>query len=129
MNLLLDTHTWLWLLHEPEELTAHALSAVTAGDASLHLSVASLWEIAIKVSVHKLTLASSVQSFLPMAIARSGVKILGISTAHVIAVADLPAHHRDPFDRMLIVQARAEGLTLVSRDPALGAYDVPVLWE
>lgn len=129
MRLLLDTHTWLWLLREPEKLSARASEAIGANDAALHLSVASLWEISIKVGLGRLTLSSPAHQFLPMAVGRSGVAALAITTGHATAVADLPRHHGDPFDRMLVVQAQVEGLTLVSADPVLRLYDVPVLWD
>lgn len=129
MSLLLDTHTWLWLLREPERLSQAATDAVSAPDAVLLLSVASLWEIAIKVSIGKLTLSLPAREFLPMAVARSGVTVLGIATTHAVAVADLPRHHGDPFDRMLVAQARSDDLTLISCDQAIRAYDVPILWD
>lgn len=129
MSLLLDTHAWLWLLREPKRLSRPATDAVMADGSTLHLSIASLWEIAIKVSTGKLTLSVPAPSFLPMAVERSGVSLLGVSSAHAVAVADLPRHHGDPFDRMLVVQAQLEQLTLVSSDPAFGAYDVPVIWD
>jgi PIN domain nuclease of toxin-antitoxin system len=129
VSLLLDTHAWLWLLREPERLSPAAREAALAEGATLHLSIASLWEIAIKVSIGKLNLSAPARDFLPMALARSAVETLAITTAHAVAVADLPRHHNDPFDRLLIAQAQIDHLTLVSRDPAFRAYDVPVLWD
>lgn len=129
MRLLLDTHVFMWLVSEPERLPKAAASAVTAPDANLLLSVASIWEMSIKYGLGKLQLPVPVREYVPDRMSRTGTGTLEIRTEHALAVADLPRHHGDPFDRLLIAQAQTDGLTLVSRDPAFRAYDVPVLWD
>lgn len=91
----------------------------------LTISAVALWEIAIKVSTG--CLDADLEA-LGSTISNAGIPMLNPSLAHAIALRDLPLHHRDPFDRLLIAQAQVEGLTLVSADRAFGAYDVPVLW-
>jgi PIN domain nuclease of toxin-antitoxin system len=97
-------------------------------DADLLLSVGSLWEISIKVSVGKLTLAQPFDTFVPQQLADNDIEILPISLAHLGVVSTLPFHHRDPFDRLLIAQAMLEQMPIVSADAALDAYSVKRLW-
>ena len=129
MALLLDTHVFLWLVDDPGRLPSAAADAVSVPDVTLYLSVASAWELSIKVGLGKISLPLPPLEFLATRLERTDTALLGVSLSHALAVADLPRHHGDPFDRMLICQARAQGLTLVSGDPAMRAYDVPVLWD
>jgi len=129
VRLLLDTHVFIWLVSEPERLPTQAARAVMDGGAELLLSVASIWEMSIKYGLGRLQLPVPVGEYVPDRMSRTGTGTLAIRTEHALAVADLPRHHGDPFDRLLIAQAQTDGLTLVSRDPALRAYDVPVLWD
>ena len=121
--LLLDTHVLIWLLADLE-ISEAAHDAVQDVGNDLYLSIASPWEIAVKQSTGKL--AGLAQDYLDLLVDQ-GIKILGIAPDHVRAVRDLPLHHRDPFDRMLVAQAQVEQLTLVTRDAHLGQYDVRVL--
>lgn len=119
---LLDTHVLLWAMAEDPRLSpAHV--HVLLGEAPRMISVASLWEIAIKTSLGKLGLREDLRVVLD----ETGLELLPIAPEHVEAVARLPLLHRDPFDRMLVAQAQVEGLTLLSADPNVRAYPVPSL--
>jgi len=121
--LLLDTHIFLWWKVDAPRLGATAREAIAQADLVL-VSAASAWEAAIKVQLGKLELAES----FTRGVEESGFEKLLIGFEHAEEVLRLPHHHRDPFDRMLIAQARVERLTLVSADRALAPYDVPILW-
>ena len=121
MRYLLDTHTLLWARGTPDLLSAAAL-AVLESDNALYLSIVSLWECAIKSAIGKLDVPEGFYRTVA-----GDYEILGIETSHVEACADLPMHHRDPFDRMLVAQARLGGLILVTRDRNIAMYDIPVV--
>lgn len=122
MRLLLDTHVVLWQLSGERELSQSAVAAIAAAD-DLLFSVVSFAEIGIKAAVGKLVVPQDLQA----KIRDAGVRSLALAAAHGLAVAQLPTHHRDPFDRLLIAQAMTEGLTLVTADPNFAAYDVPIV--
>ena len=124
MKLLLDTHVALWSFAEPERLSALAREAIVNRDNLVFLSAASTWEIAIKYAQGKLQLPSAPENLLPMQVARAGLSFLPIDFEHTLAAAQLPPHHRDPFDRMLIAQALVENLMLMTVDPKMAMYDV-----
>ena len=131
MNSLVDTHTFIWWITADARLTAAAKAAIEerlTGD-RLFLSVASAWEIAIKVGKGRLTLPINPGELLPFAERRDFI-VLGLKAAHIQAVADLPQFptHRDPFDRMLIAQAQVERLRIITIDAKFALCDVPVLW-
>ena len=127
MRLLLDTQVWLWLQVAPERLgTALPLAEDPAN--VLLFSAASSWEIAIKWQLGKLPLPEAPDVYVPDRVATSGVVPLAIAHSHALAVALLPPHHHDPFDRLLIAQAAAEHASLVTADRALAAYDVEIVW-
>ena len=126
MRLLLDTHALLWYLTTPEKLPAAAHRAIRSAENEVYASLASAWEISIKVALGKLEFdAQGLANALPAV----GVEPLGISLQHAARVAELPRHHGDPFDRMLVVQAMCESMTLVSRDRELAKYGVRLLWR
>ncbi len=127
MRFLLDTHTFLWFIGDNPRLSARA-KGLLESDADLLLSVVSLWEISIKVSTGKLTLAQPYDIFIPQQITANAIEILPVSLAHLSVVATLPFHHRDPFDRLLIAQAMIEQLPIISMDTAFDAYSVKRLW-
>jgi PIN domain nuclease of toxin-antitoxin system len=127
VKLLLDTHVWLWLQHAPERL-GKALPLVEDTRNALLLSAASAWEIAIKWRLGKLPLPEPPASYVPSRMASSGVDALPVTHAHALAVAALPPHHTDPFDRLLIAQATAEDARFLTADAAVLAYDVDVIW-
>ncbi len=128
MNLLLDTHTLLWFLREPKRLPVNVTEAIESAGRQAFVSMATLWEIAIKVSLDKLSLPGEFEDLFPSSVEASGLSLLSIQPRHLAIVRRLAFHHRDPFDRLLIAQAQAENLTLVSLDAHFAAYDVPVLW-
>ena len=99
-----------------------------AGAEVAHVSAVTAWEIAVKAARGRLTLARPAPEWVPLQIRLGGFRSLAVSVAHALEVHELPEHHRDPFDRLLVAQARVEGLALVSADPALGRYDVRVVW-
>lgn len=122
MNLLLDTHALLWWLAD-SDLTASALAAIADPDNVVLVSAISVWEIGIKRSLGKLAAPEGLID----AIDDSGFEPLPVSFSHARAAGDLPPHHRDPFDRMLIAQATSDGLHVVTRDVAFEDYDVEIL--
>lgn len=128
MRLLLDTHSLLWMLADVEKLSHTARSAIRDPENVLLASIASYWEIGIKVSIGKLTLREDWQESIPREMARNRVEWLPISVAHVNEVSSLPWHHRAPFDRLLLAQARVDGLHLVSGDGQFDAYGVSLVW-
>ncbi len=126
MRLLLDTHALLWYLTTPEKLPAAAHRAIQSAENDVYASLASAWEISIKVALGKLEFDAQ---GLANALAAVGVEPLGIDLPHTSRVAELPRHHGDPFDRMLVAQAMCESMTLVSRDRELAKYGVKLLWR
>jgi PIN domain nuclease of toxin-antitoxin system len=128
MRLLLDTHSFLWFIGGTSELSDLAKSLIQDSDNDVLLSIASLWEIAIKVSLEKLSLGKSFGELIPQQIAENSIRLLNISIAHTVAVTTLPFHHRDPFDRLLIAQAMVEKIPIVSRDRVFDAYEIERLW-
>jgi PIN domain nuclease of toxin-antitoxin system len=127
-RLLLDTHAFIWWATRDPRLTGRAGEVIAARKTIVFLSVVTPWEMTIKHAIGRLELSESPRSLVYAQIARNGYRPLDVSLEHVLAVGELPLHHRDPFDRLLIAQARAEGLTLVSGDAVFGRYDLPVLW-
>ena len=127
-NLLLDTQAMLWFFWDDPQLSADAKASIEDADNRKLVSIASCWEVAIKVGLGKLDLGESSRSFLPREIARNNFELLPISLEHAITVEGLPLHHRDPFDRMLIAQAMVEGLTTVGADAVFDQYGVARLW-
>lgn len=122
MKLLLDTHVLLWWL-AGEPMRQEATAEIRHPRSLVHVSAASAWEIGIKQSLGKLRLPDDLEERLRV----ERFTPLPVTVAHGLAVAGLPPHHRDPFDRLLVAQAQAEGLTLITRDPRLTAYGVATL--
>ena len=120
---LLDTHVLLWWLAEPDRLSPEATGVIADGANSLFFSAAGAWEMAIKKTLGRIEYPGN----LPEVLADSQIEPLPVTVAHALAVADLPLHHRDPFDRIQIAQARLEGLVIVTRDTEFGAYDVTLV--
>lgn len=128
MKLLLDTHAFLWFIAGSASLSGDARALIEDGTNERWLSVASLWEMAIKTSLGKLTLSAPFDVLIPQQLNLNGVELLDIKMTHASLVATLPFHHRDPFDRLLIAQAIVEQMPIVSVDPAFDAYAVTRLW-
>lgn len=123
MRYLVDTHAMLWALGEPDALSAVARDAIASPSNLVFVSSASLWECAIKASIGKLDLPEDFFDSIPEA----GYEVMPIRISHLNIYRTLPMHHRDPFDRLLVAQARAEALVLISRDAEIAKYDVEVL--
>jgi PIN domain nuclease of toxin-antitoxin system len=126
MAVLLDTQAFLWWVADDPRLSKRAARAIAATECLL--SVASCWEMAIKASLGKLTLPGAVGRFVQEQLEVNGFSLIAISLEHAAGVADLPFHHRDPFDRLLVAQALSEGLSLVSADPIFRRYGVTRVW-
>lgn len=122
-GLLLDTHVFLWWRGEPSRLTPEAQKRISTADL-VFVSVASAWEAAIKAALGRLEIPDTLEA----GVLASGFEKLLISFSHAERAARLPAHHRDPFDRMLVAQAQAEGLALVTHDRLLEPYEVEIVW-
>lgn len=129
MRLLLDTHTILWMVADDPRLPESARGRILAGK-DLAWSVASLWEIAIKLSLQRqdFRLGPSWERRIPEEMTRNGIQRLDLQPAHCAAVSKLPWHHRDPFDRLLVAQAKVEKRTLLSNDIQLDAYGIARVW-
>lgn len=127
MNLLVDTHVWLWSLSSPERLSTEARGLLSSSRNVVYLSAASAWELAIKSALGKIDLPEPVESYVPGRMARQGLTALPVTHAHALRVATLPAHHRDPFDRLLVAQALVERLPILTADAVFDRYDVEVI--
>ncbi|MFN7932068.1 MAG: type II toxin-antitoxin system VapC family toxin [Bryobacteraceae bacterium] len=129
MRLLLDSHVLLWAIDQPALLSPAVRKAIQNEANELYASVASIWEITIKAQSGRLDIPD-VEDFLSLHLAAMGIQhFLPVSLAHVLRVSRLPAHHKDPFDRVLIAQALTEGLTLISKDEIFQRYPVDVRWR
>ncbi len=128
MNLLLDAHAFLWFIGGDERLTSKARSSIESSENRCLVSAATLWEIAIKTSLGRLRLAMPFKDLIADQLRRNGFRLLPIEPEHLDVLVPLPFHHRDPFDRLLVAQAKAEGMAIVSADSALDAYGVTRLW-
>ena len=125
---LLDSHTFLWASLYPHRLSPKANFIITDPDTPCRLSLASVWEMAIKVSIGKLDLPEPLDDFIARKTDDLAVDLFPITLPHILRVATLPLHHRDPFDRLLASQAIHEGVRIVSADPAFDRYDVERVW-
>lgn len=128
MNLLLDTQAFLWWADTPDKLSRPALAALQDPANQLVLSVVSVWEVQIKLHIGKLTIASSLNHLIETQRQTNGVQVLPVYLEHVFRLESMPPVHKDPFDRLLIAQAIAEDLVLVSSDEVFSRYPVPLLW-
>ena len=128
MNLLLDTHTPLWFIAGSANLSASARGLIEYAANEKFVSAASVWEIAIKVSIGKPALSASFDVLFPHQLEINGFELLPVKIEHASVVAGLPFHHRDPFDRLLLAQAIKEEMTLVSADKNFDDYAINRLW-
>ena len=128
MKLLLDTHAFLWWIEGTRAVGRRARAAVSNPDNEVLISIASCWELAIKLSLGKLRLTQNFDRFIPEQIALNGFSLLDVEFRHVVRVADLPFRHRDPFDRLLVAQALEDELAVVSADRVFRKYGVTVVW-
>src|SRR5262245_50072496 len=128
MRSLIDTQSVIWYVDQDHLLSPTAHAAITDPANDLLLSAASVWEIAIKVGLGKLTLSLPYRQWMAKAIADLGLSILPITVDYADGQAGLPHHHRDPFDRLLVAQAIVEGMPVLSSDPQLDAYEIARIW-
>jgi PIN domain nuclease of toxin-antitoxin system len=123
LKLLLDSHVLLWLAQDDSALSSHVVHAIRDEASLAVVSVASVWELEMKRVKGMLDVPADMGARLNPA----GFELLDVTLTHVVRAAELPVHHRDPFDRMLVAQAQAEGLTLVTADAAIECYDVALM--
>jgi PIN domain nuclease of toxin-antitoxin system len=127
MNLLIDTHALIWFLNGDSQLSEKARNAIEETGNNNVVSIASIYEIAIKLSLKRLRFPDGFNQFLSL-IEENGFEILPISFEHALILSNLEFIQRDPFDRLLIAQCLCEGLTIVSKDEFIGRYPIPLIW-
>jgi len=127
MKAILDTHAFLWALSGDARMSRHARD-IFAGPADLSLSMASFWEIIIKVQSRKLNFPRPAGPYVLSKLAENRIECLPVTIDHLLALEGLPMHHRDPFDRILIAQSLEENLPIVTSDPWFSQYPVEVIW-
>jgi PIN domain nuclease of toxin-antitoxin system len=128
MKCLLDTSVFLWGLAAEHKLNQRAKGILTSPETELYFSAASSWEIAIKFALGSLILPGAPSVFLPQAMRSWAIRSLDITHGHALRAGELPTHHRDPFDRMLIAQAMAEEMTLLTADRVFQKYKIDIIY-
>ena len=128
MNLLLDTHIFIWLTSDSKRLSDKSKSLIADLDNVKYLSLVSLWEIQIKHQLGKLELTGDIKTMVDTQRDRNGIELLPITIDQIVNLKNIPLHHRDPFDRLLISQAMVNDFVLISHDSAFEDYDVQVIW-
>lgn len=128
MKYLLDTMVWLWSVGPLENIGDAGLEVIQDGDSEIYLSVVSSWEIAIKARLGKYRLPESPDRYVPKKLAKQNIHPLQVSLDHTLKVFGLPLHHHDPFDHLLIAQAIAEGMVILTSDRVFAKYPVEVIW-
>lgn len=128
MKLLLDTHAFLWWITGSDRISHRARDAISDNTNEVYFSAASGWELAIKAGLGRVVLPDDLEEFVAEQLVANGFDVLPIHLRHALGVRGLPDLHRDPFDRMLIAQARTEGMSLVSGDPHMAQYQADVVW-
>lgn len=127
MKLLVDTQCWLWIKSQPDRFSRSSRELMMESSTELLLSVASAWEIATKYRLGKLRLPERPSEYVPSRLRETQTLPLPISVEHALRVGDLPLHHRDPFDRVIIAQAQIEKLSVMTVDPLFALYDVDII--
>lgn len=128
MRVLLDTHIFLWFIESDTRLSASARQMIMDNETDVHLSIVSVWEMAIKASIGKLKIPSTIDIFIPQQSRDNDMMLLNITIDDIARLTTLPFHHRDPFDRLLIAQAMVEQLPILSADNVFEVYDVDCIW-
>ena len=128
MRVLVDTHTFLWALLGDHRLSARAKQVLTSGEHELVFSLVSLWEIAIKIKVGKLNAVGSSVAYIRDEMGEYGMELLPVRYEHILQLEHLPLHHSEPFDRLLIAQAVAESLPILTHDKMFPLYPVKLIW-
>ena len=127
MNLLLDTHTFIWFITGSEQLSRKAKSFIENPSNENYISMASLWEISVKVNIKKLELGKDFK-YVIKDVYSNGFQVLSIGFPHLIEYSGLPLHHRDPFDRLIISQSRVENMSIIGRDEVFDSYITNRIW-
>lgn len=128
MRLLLDTHTFLWFIEGNLNLSDTAINLIEDEGNQRFLSIASLWEMSIKVSIGKLTLGMKLTELVAQQAYSNGIELLEIQPGHLDELTEMPFHHKDPFDRLIIAQSIVESMAVMSKDSAFRSYPVTLLW-
>jgi PIN domain nuclease of toxin-antitoxin system len=128
MNLLLDTHIFIWWNAQSAQLSSKTIALIQDRTNRVFLSLVSVWEMQLKLQSNKLTLPSPLAKIIETQQQSNRVELLPVMLPHVLALDSLPSHHKDPFDRLLIAQARTENLTLISHDSVFTKYPVQIIW-
>jgi len=128
MNYLLDTHTFLWFINDDPALSATAKALIEDVDNAIYLSVASVWEMAIKASLDKLEIPTPFTDFIDEQLRENSISLLDIKTVHAGVVVSLPFHHRDPFDRLIIAQSMGEDMPIIGKDVIFDDYGIDRRW-
>ena len=127
MRLLLDTHAFIWFVEDDKKLSGKAKEEIENPDNIIILSIASLWEMSTKISIGRLKLKKPYKEVISY-VNEKGIEILSINFEHTLEVSKLEFHHKDPFDRLIISQAKMENMTIVSKDKLFDDYDIKRLW-
>ncbi len=127
MRAVLDTHAFLWGIAGNKRMSQNARD-IFVGPSDLSLSIASIWEILIKVQIGKLDLPRPAGPYIVSQLAENRIEMLGLNVDHLLALEKIPLHHRDPFDRLLIAQCIEEGLPIITADPVFKNYPIRVIW-
>jgi len=127
MDILLDTHAAIWFFEDDKKLSKTAVDAIYNLENMIYVSIASVWELAIKLSTGKLTFDGGIENFIET-VYQNEFELLGISPKHIKSVVDLPFIHRDPFDRMMIAQAMVEDMTMITVDENILKYEISTIW-
>lgn len=128
MKILLDTHVFLWLRSDPKQISEKVLTAYYDTQNDIFLSMTSIWEMQIKYQLGKLELKLPLSDLIEEQVLNNGLQILPIETEHIFALETLPFHHKDPFDRLILIQSKLENLKLASADTVFCLYDVNLFW-
>jgi PIN domain nuclease of toxin-antitoxin system len=128
MKILLDTHTFMWWDNEPEKIPKASFDLICDPSNELFLSLVSIWEMQIKIQLGKLKLKADLESIVDSQQVENDIKLLDIKVSHILELSNLPNHHKDPFDRLLIAQSKIEKVSLVSCDAIFKQYECSVIW-
>lgn len=128
MNIILDTHVLLWILTDDRQLSKKSKQLFLSENSNIYVSVASIWEMAIKVSIGKLNLRTSLKDFIKKQIEGNDIRVLSVETRDILPVETLPFHHKDPFDRLIISQCMSRDYRVLSADKVFDKYPVKRVW-
>ena len=125
----MDSHAFVWMVESKHLLSAKVQRLLADENNTSVLSFVSIWELQIKIQLGKLTLHAALNEIIDEQQTANNLRLLSIQPAHIYALKSLPMHHRDPFDRLLIAQAKVEGMSLLSQDRFISQYDISVIWK